>query len=378
MSTPFTMTAPSWQDPRHPDHYHWMTSRLDARGARVATSRFITAWLTLGGITPALIMFAATGSDQWALRTTGVGVTLVSVLLGSLWMRGSWPTRFQSTCCVVFGTLLAVTMCLLFPRPLLGLMSAAVFTVVATYATVFHGGRHLIFVLTSAFGVIIVCAFRVAAFDVALATGLGMLIALCIAFTTFVARALIGLIDADMFTGEIEPITGLLSREGFEDGLGITIAARGRTDDRFLVFALIDLDSFGAVVELAGPGRARQLRVLIGQMLRDKARRDNVIAHLPDSRFLLADVFNTPDPDPLCDRISSGVRSVAHELTASIGVVVTPLSPLTSMSPTELTAALLDVAENAMTEARSKGGNQYRIVYLPETPERAGAGDTPE
>ena len=64
----------------------------------------------------------------------------------------------------------------------------------------------------------------------------------------------------------------------------------------------------------------------------------------------------------MCDRISAGVRSVARELTASIGAVVTPLSPLTSMSPADLTATLLDVAETAMSEARSNGGNQYRIT----------------
>lgn len=370
------MTAPSWQDPRHPDHYHWMTSRLDSRGARVATSRFIAAWMIIGGFAPALLIFGATDSDQWALRVAGVGITIVSGLMGLLWLRGVWPTPLQSTWGVVLGSILAAATCLLVTEPLLGMIGAAVYTAVATYATVFHTGRHIAFVLASAAAVIAITGFRLAATDPAVAAGLGITIALSIVFTTFVARALIGLIDADMFTGAIEPVTGLLSKDGFEDGLGVTIAARGRTDDRFLVVALIDLDSFGAVVDLAGAGRARQLRVLVGQMLRDNARRDNVIAHLPDSRFLLADVFNTPDPDPLCDRISSGVRSVARELTASMGVVVTPLSPLASMSPTDLTATLLDIADDAMTAARSQGGNRYRIVYLPEVPERGAAHDT--
>lgn len=367
------MTAPSWQDPRHPDHYHWMTSRLDSRGARVATSRFIAAWMILGGLAPALLMFGATDSDQWPLRVAGVAITIISGLAGVLWLRGIWPSKRQSTGFVVLATTLAAATCLLVPQPLLGMIGTALYVAVATYATVFHTGRHVAFVLAVAAAVILITGFRLAAADPAVAAGLGITIALSIVFTTFVARALIGLIDADMFTGAIEPTTGLLNRDGFEDGVGVTIAARGRTDDRFLVIVLIDLDSFGAVVDLAGAGRARQLRVLVGQMLRDRARRDNVIAHVPDSRFLLADVFNTPDPDPLCERISSGVRSVARELTASIGVVVTPLSPLSSMSPAELTATLLQLAEKAMTEARGNGGNQYRIVYLPELPER----DTP-
>lgn len=363
------MTAPSWQDPRHPDHYHWMTSRLDARGARVATSRFIAAWMIIGGLAPALVMFGATNSSQWLLRAAGAGVTIISGVMGLLWVRGVWPTKRQSAICVAVGAALAIAICLLMPHPLLGLMGAAVFAAVATYATVFHTTRFVALVLTSATVTIAITGFRLARTDPAVAVGLSLTIALSIVFMTFVVRALIGLIDADMFTGAIEPTTGLLSREGFDDGVAITIAARGRTDDRYLVIIVVDLDSFAAVADVAGAGRARQLRVLIAQMLRDKARRDTVIAHTGESEFVLADVFNTPDPDPLCERINSGVPGAARELTASVGAVVTPLTPLAAMAPTEVTASLLTVAGRAMQAARSNGGNQHRIVYLSELPQ---------
>lgn len=368
------MTAPSWQDPRHPDHYHWMTSRLDARGARVATSRFIAAWMMVGGLAPALILFGSTNSSQWPLRAAGAAITGVSILLGVFWLRGVWPTKRQSTACVIVGTALGVATCLLMPHPLLGLMGAAVFSAVATYATVFHTGQFVAYVLAAAGTVIGVTGYWLGRTDPAVALGLSLTIALSIVFMTFVVRALIGLIDADMFTGAIEPITGLLSREGFDDGVAITIAARGRTDDRYLVIVAIELDSFGAVTEMAGDGRARQLRVLIAQMLRETARRDTVLAHTADAEFVLADVFNTRSPDPLCERINAGVPATARELTASVGAVVTPLGPLAAMAPTDVTAALLKIAGEAVQTARKNGGNQHRIVYLQELPETA----TPE
>src|SRR6478735_1148208 len=333
------MIAPSWQDPRHPDHYHWMTSRLDARGARVATSRFIAAWMMIGGLAPALILFGSTNSSQWPLRAAGAAITIVSIVLGLFWLRGAWPTKRQSMACVIVGTALGVATCLLMPHPLLGLMGAAVFSAVATYATVFHTGQFVAYVLAAAGTVIGVTGYWLGRTDPAVALGLSLTIALSIVFMTFVVRALIGLIDADMFTGAIEPITGLLSREGFDDGVAITIAARGRTDDRYLVIVAIELDSFGAVTEMA---------------------------HTADAEFVLADVFNTRAPDPLCERINAGVHATARELTASVGAVVTPLGPLSAMAPTDVTAALLKIAGEAVQTARKNGGNQHRIVYVQE------------
>jgi GGDEF domain-containing protein len=343
-----------------------MTSRLDARGARKAVSRLIATWMIVGGLAPALIVYGATGPEHWPHRLAAVGITVCSGLLGLFWVRGRWPSKRQSASCAILGTGLAALTCVLLPDPLLGLMGAAVFTAVATYAAVFHSWRLIGAVLAVAATVIVVTGIRLAETSPAVALGLSITTTLIIVFVTFVERALIGLVDVDLFTGAIEPITGLLSREGFMDGLAVTIAARGRTDDRYLVMVRVSLDSFAAVADMAGAGRARELRVLVAQMLRDKARRDVVIGHLPDSDFLVADVFNTPDPDPLCQRISSGLSASAPELTASIGAVVTPMAPLTAMPPDELTETLLAVADKAVTDARSRGGNTLRVVYLPE------------
>lgn len=379
LNEPFTltpMTAPSWQEPRHPDHYYWMTSRLDARGARKTVARFISAWMIVGGLAPGLIVFGATDPDQLTLRLVAAGISACSILLGVLfWARGVWPTKRQSEVCVVIGTALAVATCVIVPVPLLGLMGAAVFAAVAVYTAIFHTWRLIAVVLVSAIAVVVITGIRFAASAPAVALGLSLTNGLIIIFVTFVVRALIGLIDADLFTGDIEPTTGLLSREGFLDALAVSVAARGRTDDRYLVVTQVSLDSFGNIADVVGIGRARELRVLVAQMLRDQARRDVAIAHLPVSDFLLVDIFNTPDPDPLCQRISGGLNATAPELKASIAAVVTPLTPLAAMSPDEISDALLGAADKAVADARRHGGNQSRVVFLPDLESSGGRSD---
>lgn len=357
----------SWQDPRHPDHYYWMTSRLDSRGARTTVTRFIAVWMIVGGLAPALVMFGSTGAEHWPQRLIAAGVSVCSIVLGGLfWARGVWPTKRQSQFCVLLSVGLAMLTCLILPKPLLGLMGAAAFTAVAIYTAIFHGWRLIGTVLVAALAVITVTGIRLAVDHPAVALGLSLTTTLIIIFVTFIVRALIGLIDADLFTGDIEPTTGLLSRDGFLDALAVSVAARGRTDDRYLVVAQVSLDSFGHVADVVGTGRARELRVLVAQMLRDQARRDVAIAHLPEADFLLVDIFNTPDPDPLCERISSGMSATAPELKASIAAVVTPLTPLAAMPPDELSETLLAAAGDAVADARSHGGNQRRVVYLPD------------
>lgn len=365
------MTVRSWRDPRHPDHYHWITSRLDARGARTATTRIIATWMLVGGLAPGLIVFGATTSAQWPLRLTGLLVTIASVSLGLLWVRRTWPTRMQSVACAVIGALLAAVTCLILPNPLLGLMASAFFASVATYTAILHSWRLIAYVVTIAVIVIAVTAVWLARTEPAVAVGVSITNGLIIVYVTLVVRVLIGLIDTDVIEAEIEPTTGLLTREGLQDALATMIAARGRIEDRYLILALVGMDSFTAVTGFSRPGHARRLRVAVAQMLRETARRDAILAHLPASEFLLADLFTTPEPDPLCERIIMGVRAVAPELTVSIGVAVTPLAPLSGLPPAEVVDSLEAAARRAVGEVRSDGGNRSHIVFVPDLPASA-------
>jgi GGDEF domain-containing protein len=63
--------------------------------------------------------------------------------------------------------------------------------------------------------------------------------------------------------------------------------------------------------------------------------------------------------------VRGAITSAPLRLSASIGVVSTPLSPLVAVAPVELLDELLGIATAAMNEVRRDGGNQVRQVMSP-------------
>ncbi|PRC62756.1 GGDEF domain-containing protein, partial [Mycobacterium sp. ITM-2017-0098] len=67
--------------------------------------------------------------------------------------------------------------------------------------------------------------------------------------------------------------------------------------------------------------------------LREIVRHNAILAHVSDDDFLIADTFTTSDASPLVERVRGAIVATPQRLTASIGVVVTPLPPLTAEPP---------------------------------------------
>ena len=184
-------------------------------------------------------------------------------------------------------------------------------------------------------------------------------------FVAFTSRLVIRLIETEVRYGEIEPLTGLLNREAFFDRVATLIGARSRDDDRYLVVLVINLDSFSLLTGMTGAAGGNRARVAVGQGLRETVRRNTVLAHFGEAEFLVAELFTTPEPSALVDRVAGAVKSAPGKLTASIGVVSTPLRPLASLPPDDVTEELLTIASTAMYTARKAGGNQACIVLDP-------------
>jgi GGDEF domain-containing protein len=94
-------------------------------------------------------------------------------------------------------------------------------------------------------------------------------------------------------------------------------------------------------------------------------RGDAVIGALGEAEYLVADVFTTPDPTPLAERILGTIKSAPFQLTASLGVISTPLKPLTGQGSHDVLDELVTIGTNAMYDARRSGGNQMRLLLSP-------------
>ncbi|HEY9267656.1 MAG TPA: diguanylate cyclase, partial [Mycobacterium sp.] len=157
----------------------------------------------------------------------------------------------------------------------------------------------------------------------------------------------------------------LLHRDAFYRGVATLLASRSRSDDQYLVVVAVNIDSFSLLLGLSGARGGNRARVTVGQALRETVRHNAIVAHISDDDFLIADTFTTADASPLVERIRGAIAVTPQRLTASIGVVCTPLPPLAAEPPDDVADKLIAIATTAIEQARMAGGNQVRYVLRP-------------
>lgn len=347
------------------DHYDWLTAYLAARDLQVATSRVVAGIIASLGIISVLVAAASSGLQHSFRLALAIILFVVCASMVALWSRSDWPTRRQSKVCLIAGTALIAITCATDPDPVLGLLGSVAFTVTTGYAVMFHSRRWLIGVWVVQLATLVVLAWRLGEINYTLAVASVVFVALISVFMAFACELVLRIIGSEKPHGEIEPLTGLLNREAFYDSVATLIGSRSRYDDRYLILIVVNLDSFSLLTAMSGKTGGNRARVAIGQRLRETVRGDAVIGHQGDSEYLVADVFTTPDPTPLAERILGTIKSAPFQLTASLGVVSTPLKPLTEQASHDVLDELLTIGTGAMYEARKSGGNQFRLLLSP-------------
>lgn len=346
------------------DHYEWLTAYLAARDLQPATSRVVAGIIAGLGVISVAVSLASAGELPMRIAVAAALFVLCGAM-AVIWSRSDWPTRRQSHLCLVTGTALIAVACVTDPDPVLGLLGSTAFTVTTGYAVLFHSRTWLVGIWTVQAATLGVLAWRLVAIDDVLALASVAFVALLNAFMAFACELVLRLIGSQKPPGEIEPLTGLLNLEAFYDSAATLIGSRSRYDDRFLILIVVSLDSFSLLTAMSGKTGGNRARVAIGQRLRETVRGDAVIGHQGDSEYLVADVFTTPDPTPLAERILGTIRSAPFQLTASLGVVSTPLKPLTDQASHDVLDELLTISTGAMYDARKSGGNQFRLLLSP-------------
>ncbi len=346
------------------DHYYWITSYLAVSGLRRATCRLTAANLLGLGVIPLILMLSDLGPTGALNRGLAIGVTVCCVVMASSWLRSGWPTRLQSQLCVGVGSICIAVACLINADPVIGLMGASTFVVVSAFAALFHDGRLLAYTWVVGAATLIALAVRLGEFEPAIAlTGTGLFV-LINSFVVFVCRNVIRIVNTDVHYGELEPLTGLLTRDAFSDRVA-TIVARGRDGDRFLAIVVVSLDSFSLLKAMGGDADGNQARVAIGHRISETLRRDAVLAHVGESEYLVADTFNSTDAMVLTERLQHSVRTSPYRLTASIGVAITPLAQLVGHPPHDVVEELITIATTNVYTARSHGGQCTRATANP-------------
>jgi diguanylate cyclase (GGDEF)-like protein len=348
------------------DHYYWLTALLAARGLQRTTCRMIAGVSLVFGAISVLLMASASGPAGVFGDIVACVTALTAVVIAVGWLRDRWPTRAESILFVVISTVCIAAACLVQARPVAGALGTAAFAVLACYTGLFHGGRWLALVVTTAVVTTATVSLRVA-------DGADPVLAVCAMATLMVVYVLLPVVSHSMVkvlelgnpNSDIDTLTGLLNTDAFRRATGELLSVRGRLDDRYLVIVRVALDNFGLLIQTRGDAAGNRARVSVGQALRETTRADAVVGHSSDGDFLITDSFPSTDTTPLTERVRSRIATTPPRLTASIGVVITPLRELAGQPPDAVLDELLERAGEAMRAARSAGGNQACYVINP-------------
>jgi diguanylate cyclase (GGDEF)-like protein len=326
----------------------------------------VAAVIFAGGAIPSLLMMSPVGpSNAWG-RRVAIAVAACCIVMAAVWLRNRWPSRVASEACVVTGALCIAAASLVQTDPLVGLLGSTAFAVLGGFISLFHSMRLLAFMWVVATTTILVLGVRLAVTDAALAVCAVLLIVGVNVFGVFACRTLLRSMNSDgLLEDDVEPLTSLLTRDAFAEKVATLMSSRARGDDRYLAVAVVNLDSFSLLQDMAGVVAANRARVAVGQHLRETVRRVAVLAHVAEAEFFIADILTSDDPSPFAERVRATIATSPSRLTASIGVVSTPLSPLAGHPPYDVLDELVGIATTAMRQARREGGNRVQQVLSP-------------
>ncbi len=349
---------------RTPDRYYAATAQLAANGRQAATMRVVAICILSLGTSGALECLTPSATRSAEGRLALAVLTSACLVLGVGWLRARWPSRIESAAVVVFGATALSVGCLAAAQLPVAMAAAASFAVVLGYAALLHRGRLLGLAAAIAAVVLLLLGVRLAVLGVgsALAALIPLvLIDVVVVLTCRVLPDLGGIADEQT---EVDLVTGLPTRDSFDDRAATLLGARHRDDDRYLALTIINIDALGAIAELQGSRGFDRARTAAAQAVRESVRRGAVVGHAGESEFVVADTFTTADPSPLVERLRGAIASTPCGITASIGVVSTQLRPLADRPPGEVLDQLIDRARAAMDESRKAGGNQARYLVV--------------
>ncbi|CAN5380342.1 diguanylate cyclase [soil metagenome] len=350
----------------HPDHYYWMTAYLAARGTQTTVCRTVALATIALGVIPLVMLASPSGPQDMISRIFSLAVTGVCVVMTLLWLRPIWPSQRLSGAFVVASSLCIAVVCFTGGDPLANVTAGGAFAILGAYIGLFHTAKYVLFNMS-------VAVISVVWTAVQLTQERDVLFAVCTAVfvitiniaVPLACQTLVHMLEVDVLSTDIDTVTGLLNQDAFYQHTSELIGARNRGDDRYLVILVTTLDNFRVLAATEGRVATDRARVAVGQTLRDVTRHDAVVAHIGEEEFLVSDTFQTTDVSPLVNRLRGAIATTPPRLTASVGVVSTPIKGLVNASSNEVLDELVTIATVAMFDARLAGGDQVRYVECP-------------
>ena len=158
-----------------------------------------------------------------------------------------------------------------------------------------------------------------------------------------------------------DPLTGIASRELFEERLAQALIRFRRTGEKFAV-AMFDLDHFKRVNDLHGHQTGDELLKRVAKRLKSQLREGDTVARFGGDEFLVlhAGVKGGPGIRSLCTRMCAELRkpyqigSLELQLSGSAGAII-------ATKRLENTSDYVRAADLALYDAKASGRNGFRF-----------------
>ena len=337
-----------------------MTEYLASRGLQ-RFSRFLIAAIVCGiGLVPLVMLASPWGPQGDTNRTIAIVLSVGSMGGAALWLAG-WPSRQQSVLFVIGANAGVTVGCLIAGSPATGLLACITFAPIAGYVGLYHSSRLFAATLVNAVATTVFAGVRAAmAGDPALAVGhvVGLLIATLA--VPVGSQLFLNLVTLDARMSNIDPLTGLRNRRGYDQSTVQLVAAADRSQVQWLVVMLVDLDGFKLVNDTHGHGFGDTVLLAVADNLRRSSAMSSIVARLGGEEFLVAELTE-PDARLVCaERLREAVATMPYGVTASVGVAAVAVNDIDETAVAATIKRLGDAADAAMYEAKRAGGNQVR------------------
>lgn len=163
----------------------------------------------------------------------------------------------------------------------------------------------------------------------------------------------------------VDPLTGLINRRHFAERSGRELA-RARRDDDAVAVVYIDVDDLKARNDSLGHGAGDALLESFAQVARDALRGTDLLARMGGDEFaVLLPGSDGTSAEGTVERIRADLRAaVDPPITFSAGVVAGHMDEAMTV------AELLQIADQAMFQAKAAGKNRTVTVEVPVGPFR--------
>jgi diguanylate cyclase (GGDEF)-like protein len=156
-----------------------------------------------------------------------------------------------------------------------------------------------------------------------------------------------------------DPLTGLANRRALEQ-MGARCWQEHADQQLPITAMVVDIDHFKRVNDTLGHAAGDALLRRTADLLQQCCRAGDVVVRLGGEEFLLLVRSACSDAEPIAERLRTMVEEQLHPTTISVGLYEARPGPADDLPATLWRA--VDVADQAMYEAKNTGRNRVRIA----------------